>query len=114
MHHRKLQKVALLMTNCNCRFLDPIIFGKYPAEMSQILGPALPYFSKDDLRMMENGLDFIGINHYTSFYAKDCIFSACQQGPGVTKTEGRYLRTPSKDGVLIGEAVCISSKILSR
>nr|GLL45696.1 hypothetical protein CUMW_009970 [Ipomoea trifida] len=80
-------------------FLDPIIFGKYPAEMRQILGSGLPTFSKDDLRMMRSGLDFIGINHYTSFYAKDCIFSACEQGPGVTKTEGRYLRTPSKDGI---------------
>nr|GMD83062.1 beta-glucosidase 46-like isoform X1 [Ipomoea batatas] len=89
------------------RFLDPIIFGKYPAEMRQILGSGLPTFSKDDLRMMRSGLDFIGINHYTSFYAKDCIFSACEQGPGVTKTEGRYLRTPSKDGVLIGEATAV-------
>ncbi|XP_031127532.1 beta-glucosidase 47-like [Ipomoea triloba] len=88
-------------------FLDPIIFGKYPAEMRQILGSGLPTFSKDDLRMMKNGVDFIGINHYTSFYAKDCIFSACEQGPGVTKTEGRYLRTPSKDGVLIGEPTAI-------
>ena len=55
-----------------CRFLDPILQGKYPAEMHEILGADLPAFSKSDVEMLKkNGLDFIGINHYTSFYSKD-------------------------------------------
>ncbi|KAH9748138.1 Beta-glucosidase 47 [Citrus sinensis] len=72
-------------------FLDPIIFGKYPKEMYEILGSSLPSFSKNDLEKLKNGLDFIGINHYTSFYVKDCIFS------------GSILRTAKRNGVLIGE-----------
>lgn len=73
--------------------------------MKDILGSILPEFSKDYLDKFENGLDFIGINHYTSFYAKDCLHSTCEQGPGVTKTEGYYLRTALKDNVPIGESV---------
>ncbi|KAK9268291.1 hypothetical protein L1049_010734 [Liquidambar formosana] len=85
-------------------FLDPIIFGDYPVEMKKILGPTLPEFSSTDLKKLKNGLDFIGINHYTSFYIKDCVFSVCEPGPGVTMTEGFTLRTPQKDGVPIGES----------
>ncbi|KAJ6706859.1 BETA-GLUCOSIDASE 45 [Salix viminalis] len=63
-------------------FLDPIIFGNYPSEMSKILGSTLPRFSRNDKEKLKNGLDFIGINHYTSEYVQDCIFSACETGTG--------------------------------
>ncbi|KAK6149783.1 hypothetical protein DH2020_017308 [Rehmannia glutinosa] len=89
-------------------FLDPIIFGKYPEEMHRLLGALLPEFSKNDLEIMSNKLDFIGINHYTSFYSKDCIYSHCQSGaPGVSKSEGYSLRTALRDGALIGESVSL-------
>ncbi|KAL5578898.1 hypothetical protein UlMin_011340 [Ulmus minor] len=87
-------------------FLDPIIRGKYPAEMQEILGSDLPSFSKDDAEKLKSGLDFIGINHYTSFYIKDCLFSPCEPGPGSSKTEGFALRTAQKDGIFIGQPVC--------
>ncbi|KAE9452699.1 hypothetical protein C3L33_15403, partial [Rhododendron williamsianum] len=86
-------------------FLDPIILGKYPEEMHKILGSILPNFSEKDLEKMKRGLDFIGINHYTSFYIKDCLFSVCERGPGNSRTEGLILRTALKDGNLIGESV---------
>ncbi|KAK9051827.1 hypothetical protein SSX86_028455 [Deinandra increscens subsp. villosa] len=85
-------------------FLDPILFGKYPEEMKSILGSLLPEFSYD---YSSNGLDFIGINHYTSFYAKDCLHSTCVQGPGISKTEGYYLRTAIKDNIPIGESTAV-------
>ncbi|XP_021719664.1 beta-glucosidase 46-like isoform X2 [Chenopodium quinoa] len=84
-------------------FLDPIMFGEYPAEMRKILGPNLPKFSKNEKRILDKALDFIGINHYTSFYAQDCMFTSCKSGSGVTWTEGAYLRTPYKEGISIGE-----------
>ena len=102
-----LNRHALIRYNVMCRFLDPIILGKYPEEMQEILGSILPIFSKTDLEKMKRGLDFIGINHYTSLYVKDCIFSACEKGKGVSRTEGYALWTDTKDGVLIGEPVCI-------
>ncbi|PRQ28503.1 putative beta-glucosidase [Rosa chinensis] len=73
--------------------------------MHELLGADLPVSSKFDLEMLKNGLDFIGINHYTSFYAKDCMFSPCEPGPGAARIEGYTLRTAQKDGVYIGEPV---------
>ncbi|KAL3596219.1 hypothetical protein D5086_007856 [Populus alba] len=83
-------------------FLDPIIFGNYPAEMSKILGSTLPKFSSNDKEKLKNGLDFIGINHYTSEYVQDCIFSVCNPGTGASRTEGLARRSQEKDGAPIG------------
>ncbi|XP_009774064.1 beta-glucosidase 18-like [Nicotiana sylvestris] len=82
-------------------FLDPIILGRYPEEMVQILGSNLPEFSVSDLRMLSYGLDFIGINHYSAVYIKDCLYSACEHGN--SWSEGSYLTTTQRDGVYIGE-----------
>ncbi|KAJ6706861.1 BETA-GLUCOSIDASE 45 [Salix viminalis] len=84
-------------------FLDPIIFGNYPAEMSKILGSNLPRFSRNDKEKLKNGLDFIGINHYTSEYVQDCIFSVCEPGTGASWTEGLARRSQENDGVPIGK-----------
>ncbi|KAJ4956836.1 hypothetical protein NE237_013619 [Protea cynaroides] len=82
-------------------FLDPIIFGDYPPEMRQILGPRLPIFSLDDKEKLKSKLDFIGINHYTTLYARDCMFSHCNfnisQGDTFVQTTGE------RDGILIGD-----------
>ncbi|CAI0407141.1 unnamed protein product [Linum tenue] len=89
-------------------FLDPAIFGRYPEEMRQVLGPKLPEFSSYESRLLKRiGLDFIGINHYTSFYIKDCMFSSCEQGPGASKTEGLALRLEQKNGSYIGEPTAV-------
>ncbi|KAK8958443.1 Beta-glucosidase 18 [Platanthera guangdongensis] len=48
--------------------------------MSQILGSRLPIFSSNEKKKLKDSLDFIEINHYTSLYAKDCMFSACDLG----------------------------------
>ena len=89
------------------RFLDPIIFGKYPSEMQEILGQDLPAFSRKDMDKLKSGLDFIGVNHYTSFYVKDCIFSVCEARGGTSKAEGFALRTPQRNGIFIGDPVNI-------
>lgn len=88
-------------------FLDPIILGKYPEEMHKILGSILPKFLEKDLQKMKRGSDFIGINHYTSFYIKDCLVSVCERGPGNSRTEGLILRTALKDENLIGESTAV-------
>lgn len=82
-----------------------MVFGNYPAVMEEILGLDLPRFSTRDQKKLKNGVDFIGINHYTSFYVKDCLYSACEPGWGSSKMEGFAFCTPMKEGVLIGEPV---------
>ncbi|KAJ3680036.1 hypothetical protein LUZ60_016314 [Juncus effusus] len=82
-------------------FLDPIIFGDYPSEMREILRSNLPTFTKEEKKLLKMKLDFIGINHYTTTYAQDCIESPCE-------ILDRYdanafvLTTSERDGEIIG------------
>lgn len=53
---------------------------------------------------MKNSIDFIGINHYSTIYAKDCINASC------TPFANRAIRgfvdiVGERDGMLIGEPV---------
>ncbi|WVY94288.1 hypothetical protein V8G54_033376 [Vigna mungo] len=83
-------------------FLDPLILGEYPREMREILGeylPPLPY----KLGKVKPAIDFIGVNHYTSYFVKDCIHSVCEPGDGSTRTEGFALTSPKMNGISIGE-----------
>ncbi|XP_074278118.1 beta-glucosidase 40-like [Silene latifolia] len=52
-------------------FLDPIMFGDYPSSMKERVGNRLPKFSQADSNLVKGSLDFVGINHYTTYYAKD-------------------------------------------
>ncbi|KAK2973013.1 hypothetical protein RJ640_005556, partial [Escallonia rubra] len=82
--------------------LDPLIYGQYPAETREILGSILPEFSSKDQERLKTELDFIGINHYTSFFhVQDCIFSVCEPLLG---TEGFTRQTTLKNGIHIGES----------
>eukprot|EP00249_Psilotum_nudum_P019963 c27498_g2_i1 orf=485-2083(+) len=49
-------------------FLDPIFFGDYPSSMRERIGNRLPRFSSEEINLLRNSLDFIGINHYTTRY----------------------------------------------
>ena len=48
--------------------------------MRQLLGTRLPRFSPEARRKLGYKPDFIGVNHYTTLDAKDCMFSACPPG----------------------------------
>ncbi|RLM73066.1 putative inactive beta-glucosidase 14 [Panicum miliaceum] len=84
-------------------FLDPIILGDYPSEMRRILGSSLPEFTlKQKKKLQATKLDFIGLNHYTTLYVKDCIFSPCEVDP--IDGDARVVSSATgHDGVLIGE-----------
>ncbi|GMI72746.1 beta glucosidase 46 [Hibiscus trionum] len=84
-------------------FLDPVVFGRYPPEMQSILGSILPEFSRTDKEMLRQGVDFIGINHYSSYYVHDCMFSVCEPGTGTSRTEGLWGQSSQKNGIPIGE-----------
>lgn len=88
--------------------LDPIIFGKYPKEMEDVLGSLLPEFSSNEKKKLKKGLDFIGINYYTAFYVQDCIYTKCDSRSGTSRTEGSYLTSGYRNGVSIGEATPFS------
>lgn len=88
------------------RILDPIIYGKYPKEMVNVLGSALPQFSRREVEnLKQSRLYFIGINHYTSYFVQDCLLSTCNAGDGASKAQGFALKLDRRGNVSIGELV---------
>ncbi|XP_073027004.1 beta-glucosidase 18-like isoform X2 [Primulina eburnea] len=89
--------------------LDPVVFGDYPPEMRRYHGNELPKFSSDERALLRDSIDFIGINHYSTLYAKDCIYSSCIcNDSSCTKGSDRPLRGflstfGERNGVPIGE-----------
>ncbi|KAL0283982.1 UNVERIFIED_CONTAM: Beta-glucosidase 18 [Sesamum angustifolium] len=94
--------------------LDPLIFGDYPPEMKRMHGSELPRFSLEERELLRDSLDFIGINHYGTLYAKDCIHSSCScNDPSCTQGGDRPIRgfvdtTGVRNGVTIGEPTGMS------
>ncbi|BAT87442.1 Beta-glucosidase 47 [Vigna angularis] len=83
-------------------FLDPAIRGDYPIEMREILGDDLPPVP-EVLKRIKPSIDFIGVNHYTSYFVKDCLYSVCEPGLGSTRTEGSALTWAHVNGRTIGK-----------
>ncbi|XP_021867248.2 beta-glucosidase 40 isoform X1 [Spinacia oleracea] len=52
-------------------FLDPLMFGDYPSSMRQRVGNRLPIFTARESALLKGSLDFVGINHYTTYYARN-------------------------------------------
>ncbi|KAL2943921.1 putative beta-glucosidase 41 [Bienertia sinuspersici] len=52
-------------------FLDPLFFGQYPKSMQKLVGSRLPEISPEISKQLTKSLDFVGINHYTSLYARN-------------------------------------------
>uniref|UniRef100_A0A0E0PBI7 4-hydroxy-7-methoxy-3-oxo-3,4-dihydro-2H-1,4-benzoxazin-2-yl glucosidebeta-D-glucosidase n=1 Tax=Oryza rufipogon TaxID=4529 RepID=A0A0E0PBI7_ORYRU len=94
-------------------FLDPILLGDYPTEMREVLGQSLPKFtSKQKNRLQSTKLDFIGLNHYTTCYVKDCIFSPCEIDP--VNAEARVFSLYERDGVPIGYSQASNSNMTAK
>ncbi len=49
----------------NEQYLDPALLGSYPPELGQVFGDAWPEWPQDDLKLIRQPLDFIGVNYYT-------------------------------------------------
>ncbi|THG07734.1 hypothetical protein TEA_026674 [Camellia sinensis var. sinensis] len=81
---------------------DPLVYGDYPPEMRQYLGNKLPIFSAEETEYIKDSIDFIGINHYSTLYVKDCIYSSCIDG-GDRPIRGYAFITRERNGVPIGE-----------
>ncbi|XP_076925517.1 beta-glucosidase 18-like, partial [Bidens hawaiensis] len=82
--------------------LDPLTFGDYPSEMQKYLGNQLPQFSSAERKFITNSIDFIGVNHYSTTYAKDCLYSSCSETAN-RSISGFLDTTNERDGVQIGE-----------
>ncbi|KAL3570796.1 hypothetical protein D5086_028045 [Populus alba] len=52
-------------------FIHPIVYGEYPKTMQNIVGSRLPKFTEEEVKMVKGSMDFVGINHYTTYYMYD-------------------------------------------
>jgi len=55
----------------NRQYLDPVFFGSYPEEMEEIFGEAWPAFPAEDMALIRQPIDFLGINYYTRGVTRD-------------------------------------------
>ncbi len=49
----------------NRQYLDPAFFGRYPEEMPEIFGQAWPQWPQADMDLIQQPIDFLGVNYYT-------------------------------------------------
>ncbi len=60
------RRAARIDDGLNVRwYMDPIFRGSYPADILEYLGPDAPTVSADDLALIHQPLDFLGVNFYT-------------------------------------------------
>ena len=52
-------------------FVEPLVFGDYPAVMHERLGDRLPSFSAAEQNDLMGSADFFGLNYYSSFLASN-------------------------------------------
>jgi beta-glucosidase len=49
----------------NRQYLDPVFLGKYPDELREIFGEAWPEWPDEDMKLINQPIDFLGVNYYT-------------------------------------------------
>ncbi|PHT44262.1 Beta-glucosidase 34 [Capsicum baccatum] len=52
-------------------FLDPLLLGNYPLSMQKMVAKRLPAISPQESKLLKGSIDFLGINHYTTLYARN-------------------------------------------
>ncbi|VFQ88891.1 unnamed protein product [Cuscuta campestris] len=84
-------------------FMDPMTYGQYPKRMTALVGERLPKFTWDEIRMLKNAYDFVGINYYTSTYVSANFTPDPNPNHIKVSTDRRVTLTPYKNGIPIGE-----------
>jgi beta-glucosidase len=49
----------------NRQYLDPVFLGRYPEELAEVFDEAWPRWPADDVTLIKQPIDFLGINYYT-------------------------------------------------
>ncbi|MBL8028278.1 MAG: beta-glucosidase [Fibrobacteres bacterium] len=62
---------AVDMTEWNSSwYMDPVILGKYPEEGLKLYGKMVPHYTNDDMKIIKQPLDFLGVNIYRGTVVK--------------------------------------------
>ena len=49
----------------NRHYLDPVLLGKYPDELKEIFGEAWITPRDEDMKLIREPIDFLGVNYYS-------------------------------------------------
>ncbi|KAJ0733783.1 putative beta-glucosidase [Helianthus annuus] len=89
-------------------FLDPLLLGNYPLSMQTQVGDRLPEITPDVSEFIKGSLDFVGINHYTSLYAKNDKTRIRKFILRDASTDAAVITSTSRNGESIGETAASS------
>ncbi|KAF5461045.1 hypothetical protein F2P56_020871 [Juglans regia] len=84
-------------------FLDPLIFGEYPLSMRKLVGGRLPNISSAVSKLLVGSFDFVGINHYTTLYARNDRTRIRKLILQDASSDTAVIASPYRSGVAIGE-----------
>lgn len=84
-------------------FIEPLILGDYPSSMRSRVGNRLPEFSKSEAALLKGSLDFVGINYYTTFYARKNSSDSLGKILNDSIADSGAITLPFKDGKSIGD-----------
>jgi beta-glucosidase len=64
-HDEDIAATARADAYMNRFFLDPLLLGAYPQELPEVFGEAWPEHSDEDMKLIAEPFDVLGINYYT-------------------------------------------------
>ncbi|KAH9604719.1 hypothetical protein KSS87_002911 [Heliosperma pusillum] len=76
-------------------FMEPLMYGDYPAIMKKNAGSKLPVFTRNETELLKESFDFIGLNYYTVARIKD-------NSAILTKKTRDYLADQATTWIFIG------------
>jgi beta-glucosidase len=77
----------------NRQYLDPVFFGRYPDELTDIFGEAWSEWANDDMKSIVQPIDFLGINYYTRSVCRDDPQLHPVRATGVHQSESVHTET---------------------
>ncbi|XP_022716987.1 putative beta-glucosidase 41 isoform X2 [Durio zibethinus] len=84
-------------------FLDPLFFGDYPLSMRRLVGERLPQVIPEMSKLLVGSFDFIGINHYTTHYARNDRSRIRKLILQDASSDAAIITTAFRGGAAIGE-----------
>lgn len=77
----------------NGQFLDPLFLGRYPDKMKDVYGDAWPDWPAQDLELIAQPVDFLGINYYTRSVTRNDPHGYPVRAAPVRQTQATYTET---------------------
>ncbi|HYD52053.1 MAG TPA: GH1 family beta-glucosidase [Gemmatimonadaceae bacterium] len=78
----------------NRQFLDPVFRGAFPTELRDVWGEQWPEPSAEDLALMRERIDWIGVNYYTRNVVRDAPAAGPVREARVRQPRSAYTEMP--------------------